>query len=265
MALELSAAAAPAALSVHGGVSFLEDELHVKSSSGDCSSSCSALVSMTFVLLGDLHSLNRDRGECCDKALRRLDKTYLAKLQKKSKRDSKKKKGAAAAGGGGGAAEGAAAEKACLLYDRHDELVDAANTPNTALKTGMRIALSDGRSSLRVVVDPPCVLQLNVWPRACLLVGCPVAPSAELENCDSAEYLWFVERQHNDWSFLCSSDLYVPTAAEVSLRLKVYCVPARAERRGRPMVAYLSRVRAFEPLEVNPTLPYPTLTLTYLT
>ena len=213
-------------------------------------------VLITYLVEDALSEMRRQRGETVEKTFLRLEKNLGKKGPKKSKAKAKTPVLAA------DAADGSSA----LLVEYNHETIDASLLLTVDLKTGMRyslthllthspnhllthslsVTLNQGKK-FDIVVEPPRVTEITVFPKLLTLVGYPVIATAyaQLDDCD-IEYLWYVEATHNEWILRGSSRSYTPSAGDLGKQIKVFCTPKYLEksteklRIGRSSVHYLS-------------------------
>jgi len=193
-------------------------------------------VLITYLVDDALSEMRRQRDETVDKTFLRLEKNLSKKGSKKSKVKAKTPVLAS------DAADGSSA----LLLEYNNETIDASLLLTVDLKTGMSVTLNQGKK-FDIVVEPPRVTEITVFPKLLTLVGYPVIATAyaQLDDCD-IEYLWYVEATHNEWILRGSSRSYTPSAGDLGKQIKVFCTPKYLEksteklRIGRSSVHYLS-------------------------
>ena len=223
----------------------LIEELHVLDNVGE------EFITLSFYFLGTPHSLVRPRGESIHKALTRMSLT----IRKKAVQTSKKASAKAKAAGKPQSALAPIAEYKLLSYSEEiEEILDASILTNGQWSSGMRIMIMQSYR-FTVVVNPPTIASMKIYPSKALFIGCPILPVVDIFNGNGIEFTWFREEK-GEWiqetEGLERGNIFTPSEKNVGKRLKVFATPydLTSARCGRSTVHYLSSVVADCPLTI---------------
>ena len=202
-------------------------------------------VLVTYLADDVLSEMRRARDETADRTFLRLEKSLSRKGSKKTK--------AKAVTSGGTMDPNVAAENRGIRIEYNNDVIETSVLLTIELKTGMVVTLSNGRRFF-IVVEPPKVTDIVVYPRQMSLVGYPIIATgySQLEDVD-IEYLWYIEASHNTWVLRGNGRVYTPSEADIGKQIKVYCTPkyvTNAETKvGRSAVHYLTgKVKTASPI-----------------
>ena len=203
-------------------------------------------ITLSFYFANTPHALIRSMEESIHKALTRMSLT----IQKKTAASrGKKVKGKSNT-------VRAAEYRLVWNIEENEEILDATSLTNEQWKSGMIIHIMQ-MYSFTVVVNPPTVASMKVFPSKVLFVGYPVLLTVDVLYADMVEYTWFREEEDGSWVQETNEKekAFIPSMTNVGKRLKVFATPHDSvkARYGRSTVHYLSGVVTEPPISMPRT------------
>lgn len=207
-------------------ISFLSNEIHIDTESSldhtNSGSEDSLVIPISYYYDRQLRVMNRPISDTIDKTLFRIEKSLgkKCKLRKtKSGKDKKQQK--------------QTVDTAISNFVTcGDTVIDCSKLLNSQFESGMVISINNS-IEFRVVVNPPTIKQLNVYPRKNITVGKPIIANANVVNGNHIDYLWCIEvndgkpsyLQEGTWIAVCDQKIFYPSLDHIGCRVKIYCTP----------------------------------------
>lgn len=210
---------------------FLREELHVSDQFDN-----PEYVSITFYIKDNLNTMNRLRTEGLSQTMARLQ----SNIQKKESSKTKTKKKVISSSNQTSSDD---KEKTATLLDSVSGLAFPFDgLTNDDWSSSMVVCI--GRHRFSVVVRPPSLVSLAVFPRKHMMASTPIVPSASCICSDSVEYAWYVETSPQAYRCVSTDMFYFPCADDLGRSFKVFATPIRLEHnvkiKGRAVVLYLN-------------------------
>ena len=126
-------------------IDFRDKEIHYIDDGGSD-------VRLLYILKGELRDMNRPRSELLTQTLTRLSSTYAKVIKNKTNKKDKDKKHIINND-----------VNVSVVYN--DDVLDISNMTVSDIRTGMKLVLKDCNFDLIVIVNPPFITSLSVFPR----------------------------------------------------------------------------------------------------
>ena len=127
-------------------IDFLENEIHYIDDNNNDKNE----IRLLFILKGELKEMHRSKTEILTQTLTRLTSTY--NKVNKGKNNKKDKKN-----------DNVVNSITTLIYN--DTILDTNNMIVNDMKTGMKIVLNENNFELKVIVNPPFIKSMDIFPR----------------------------------------------------------------------------------------------------
>jgi len=160
-------------------IDFKENEIHYINNDDDNSDE----VRLIFMLKGELKVMNRSKSEILTQTLARLTSTYNKVNKARTRKDKKSNDNTINN------------NTATLLFN--DIILDTTSMTISDMKTGMKIALNENTFELKVIVNPPFIKSMSIFPRTNMRSGCLIVPIIHTLNATNIFYTWSYENKAN--------------------------------------------------------------------
>jgi len=179
-------------------IDFLENEIHYIDDNNNDKNE----IRLLFILKGELKEMHRSKTEILTQTLTRLTSTY--NKVNKGKNNKKDKKN-----------DNVVNSITTLIYN--DTIIDTNNMIVSDMKTGMKIVLNENNFELKVIVNPPFIKSMDIFPRYIYILnvlyiyniimiilrtkimsGCVMFPIVSTLNATNVLYTWSYEKKVNE-------------------------------------------------------------------
>ena len=180
-------------------IDFLENEIHYIDDNNNDKNE----IRLLFILKGELKEMHRSKTEILTQTLTRL--TSTCNKVNKGKNNKKDKKN-----------DNVVNSITTLIYN--DTILDTNNMIVSDMKTGMKIVLNENNFELKVIVDPPFIKSMDIFPRYIyiyvkllyiyniimiilrtkIMSGCGMFPIVNTLNATNVLYTWSYEKKVNE-------------------------------------------------------------------
>jgi mRNA deadenylase 3'-5' endonuclease subunit Ccr4 len=171
--------------------------------------------------------MNREKQEVMVKTLKRMAATFKKKESKGPKKSKPLKKSQLplVTGEEVGVQDIRVESDTVVVMDQNGGAVDVETMQNYQWQSGMQ--LSYKTAMFHIVVNPPLVTAISIFPKQMVLRDYPVVPTVSTEFADGVQYEWYRETDDKDFVSVGRQQVFTPTADSIGKRLKVYCTPYR--------------------------------------
>jgi hypothetical protein len=230
-----------------------------KDSNGGDVSTRSSVIYVTYFCAGELRTMMRPADDLMSKTLQRLTKTIAAQ-QRNTVGKSKAKKAKNSASDPRLVAspspepapqdqfQPSSSAVTFPFVELGSRAVDTSSLTNKQFESGMKVYIQSAMPAhagdrsqahtFEVVVNPPTVTTINVFPRKLISTHAFVVASCDSEHSDGVEYSWYGkpvqaeggpsdDSDADSYGCLSCDQVFVPRDEHVGYSLKVYCSPWR--------------------------------------